>query len=199
MSWYYNYYIGYMDRDGKLWPLGPYDCEGKLRPAMWKSRSFETGLAERFASVQREQASDPFLEQFEYDDWKGEKTLEYVSYLPVKDLPAGSFVKRGYFLREDIAAFEKDENSGDLFYDFMTPAEYAIAMSDELQFGPPAPKEDDCGELYTPHSIRDYSYYAYPNYSCEEYDASVLRLAAEPYEYTSVTEGKEIVIICTQG
>ena len=38
MSYYYNYYIGYK-KDNKIYPLGPYDCNGNLKPVISKSSS----------------------------------------------------------------------------------------------------------------------------------------------------------------
>ena len=76
MSYYYTYYLGY-EREGKIYPLGPYDCFGKLRDVVNRSRSFASDLHERFWPVKEEEISDELRKEFEYTDWEGKKTVEY--------------------------------------------------------------------------------------------------------------------------
>ncbi len=40
MSWYVSYYIGYRTKDGKIYPLGPFDSFGKLKSILNRFRSF---------------------------------------------------------------------------------------------------------------------------------------------------------------
>lgn len=199
MSYYYSYYLGYKDSKGKIIPLGPYDNEGKLKTVIERSRSFASDLHEDFREVQRKEVSEQFRKEFEYTDWDGKKTLAMVGVLPVKELPSGSYIKKGYFLISDVQAYEKDHDTWDLFYDCLTPEVYAQMVQNELTFGPPK-KEVDCeGEDITPHSARDYMYYAYPDYSSREYEASFIRDVAYLYlDYSKVNEDN-LYVIKTEG
>ena len=69
MSYYYSYYAGYK-YDGKIYPLGPFNCFGKLRAIVEKSRSFASDLHNDFYDVPDDAASDELRERFEYEDWK---------------------------------------------------------------------------------------------------------------------------------
>ena len=196
MSYYYTYYIGTKTEDDKIYPLGPYTAKGKLKPALERSRSFASDLHERFFPVVEEQITEELRKEFEYENWNGERSVD-VKYLPVKNLPGGSFVKSGYFLIEDVEAYQKDDDTFDLFYDRMTPEVYAARSANELRFGPPKPKTGCEGEEYTEHSCADYMYFAYPDYFCEEYEAHILRAAADSLE--SYGDEGELVVLLTQG
>ena len=57
------------------------------------------------------------------------------------------------------------------------------------------------GEEYYPHGARGYMYFAYPDYNSPEYEASVLRLAAEMLgEYNSdLPKDARLVILLSEG
>ena len=133
MSYYYNYYIGYR-KDGKIYPWGPYDAKGSLRPMICSSKSFASDLHEEFYTISEKQASEELCKEFEYETWEGTKRLD-VKYLSEKDLPKGSFIKTGYFLIKDVQAYENDEN-GDFegFYDVISPEVYAAKLQYEMMF-----------------------------------------------------------------
>ena len=195
MSYYYDYFIGKM-KDGKIYPLGPYNADGKIKSVISRSSSFASNLHHKFFSVPKEKASPELEELFTYTNWKGERAFE-VKCLPYNELPDDDFVKKGYFLTDDILTYENDKDSWDIFYDHLTPTAYALLVEKELKFGKPAAETDEFGNDVTPHSASDYSYYAYPDYNCEEYETFVIKRAvgclSDTYDYD------DIVILMTEG
>lgn len=67
MSYYYNYYLGYK-KDGKFYPMAPYDRKGKLESILWKSRSFASDLHEDFRIIKNEDISDELYKAMLTDD-----------------------------------------------------------------------------------------------------------------------------------
>ena len=200
MSYYYNYTIGYMHED-KIYPLGPYNSFGKLKDVISKSRSFASDLHYSFWHIPEEMISDELRKEFEYEDWKGEKQIE-VKYLPVTELPEGSFIKTGYFLIEDVEQYEQEHgDSYDLFYDHLSPTVYAAKAQNEARFGSPEKQVDEEGGDITPHSASEYMYYAYPDFNSKEYEAFQLRAAAEMLkEYgRPMPDGAVLVVLETEG
>lgn len=196
MSYYYNYYIGYK-KEGKIYPLGPYNSFGKLNAALWRSRSFASRLHEEFNPIKEEEISEELRKEFEYTDWEGKKTVE-VKLLPLSMLPTDSYLKSGYFLISDVELYEKDHDEEGLFYDCLSPQIYAAKLQHELTFGKPAQKLDEEGEEITEHSASEYMYYVYPDYRSKEYEASVIREIANALnEYT--LDDEDIVILETEG
>ena len=113
MSYYYTYYIGYRS-EGKIYPLGPYDCFRNLRPVLNRSRSFASDLYEDFISVSETEISEELRKEFESEDWSGKKVVP-VKYLPIKDLPAGEYIKKGYVLISEVIENEASEDGFDGF------------------------------------------------------------------------------------
>ncbi len=192
-----DYYIGYQMPDRKIYPMGPYDKNGKLHAAMWRTGSGSSELYNDFYGMGAHMISDELRKEFEYVDWKGEKTVD-VRYMPVTDLPNGSFIKSGYFLLEDINYYQTKEDDDptyeDIFYDKMTPLEYAERLRNEIILGDP-PKQYDCeGEELEIHSVRDYAYFAYPEYRSPEYEAMLLREAAEVYRFAIPDDAKLVIL-----
>ena len=87
MSYYYNYYIGYMSND-KIYPLGPYSATGKLRPAVCKSSSFASDLHDDLYYVQDNMISDELRKELSYKNYNGEIVMDNVRYCMLSDLPA---------------------------------------------------------------------------------------------------------------
>ena len=196
MSYYYNYCVGYL-KDGKIYPLGPYTCDGKLKDVISKSRSFASDLHERFYPVKEEQISDELRKAFEYEDWNGQKRVD-VKYLPKEELPTGSFIKQGYFLIDEVKQYEEDGDEEN----FSTPISsqiYTALLEKELKFGPNKPKKDCEGYEYTDPNASDYMFYMYPDYQSEEYEAALLREAVDSLESYDLTQVAEIVILETEG
>lgn len=199
MSYYYNYYIGYK-HDGKIYPLGPYDGNGRLQMVVSKSRSFASDLHEEFWFVKEDMVSDELRKEFEHENWKGEKSVD-VKYCPINDLPDGSFIKKGYFLISDVIRYEESDEHEDLFYEKLTPVAYAAKSHNELIFGKPQPEKDIEGNEFEVHSASDYMYYAYPDYNSKEFEAFMIKQVAYSLgEYNrSLPEGYELVALETEG
>ena len=64
MSWYVDYYVGYKTKEGKIYPLGHFDCFGNLRPVLTKSRSFASNLWERFQRVTLVETTEELKKHF---------------------------------------------------------------------------------------------------------------------------------------
>lgn len=190
MSYYYNYYIGYR-KDGKFYPWGPYDAEGNLKPIVSKSASFASDLHESFSLIKKEEVSEELRKNFEYEDWQ-----EGVKYCSVDHLPRGSFIKTGYFLIDEVKAYEGKEWF-DGFSDILSPQIYAAKMAHEMTFGKNQPQKDVEGFEYTEPNASDYMYYAYPDYNSKEYEAFVLRECVDALE--DWRNDKEYVILETEG
>lgn len=198
MSYYYNYYIGYK-KDGKIYPWGPYNAKGKLEPALNCSRSFASDLYEYFSCVPNDAISEELRKEFEYEDWKGVKHVD-VKYLSEKDLPKGSYIKTGYFLINDVKAYENYKNNEygvfDGFYNVISPEVYAAKLQHELTFGKNQPKKEE--EDYIEPNASDYMYYAYPDYMSKEYEAFILGQLIDilrDYQMGNI----EYVVIETEG
>lgn len=201
MSYYYNYFLGYQrNDDGLIYPLGPYDMNGNLHNVFDRSRSFASDLHERFSLIPEEKYSEALKKEFEYIDYTGEKCLGNVRYLPLNELPDSNYIRKGYFLIDDIVKYEQGESVWELFYDYIPTDVYAQRLQNEITFGEPKPVVDCDGYEIEVHSCRDYVFYAYPDYSSEEYEASLLRNAVESYEYgIEELNNAKIVILETEG
>ena len=96
----------------------------------------------------------------------------------------------------------------------MSPMEYAMKLEKEMMFGNSSDKiiknntddyeEDEFSDDYL--YAKNYSFYAYPDYQCKEYEASVIRdtvniLTSNCYDKEDIQKkyGGEIVIILIQG
>lgn len=200
MSWYYSYSIGYRDKNGILFPIGPFNHKGKLRPILEKSRSFTSHIYERFYPVKPEAISDELMKAW-YSDLFEDTVKEelYVSYLPISELSDKPVERRGYFLTEDIESYLKGGDTWEIFYDYLEPEIYAMRVESELKFGPPKPKKDMDGGDITPHSVSEYSYFSFIDYNSEEYDEYRLKLGVEMFEFEKIPEDAEMVIILHQG
>lgn len=198
MSWYVNYYLGIMDLEGKIRPLGPFNSDGELCCIRSTSRSFTTELHERFNIIQAQQYTDELRKHFKYDTAEDSETSRFFGYLEIDKLPKGSYIKRGYFLLEQVNEYLETEDSD--FWNVLTPQQYALKLDNELKFGPPKPKKDEYGEEITEHSCADYTYFAYPEYQSEEYESELLRTVAyilkDDYY---LKKGEKIVAIKTEG
>jgi hypothetical protein len=200
VSYYYTYYLGY-EQDKKIHLLGPFNNDHDFRCVFYRSRSFASDLHERFEPVSREQLGDDVIKEFTYRSYNDEEELTQLRMLYLDDLPSGTYMKSGYYLIEDVHAYQSDENhsSWDLFYDHMSADEFAARLQNELALGPPKKMTKDPDE-YVPHSVRDYMFFAYPDYGCEEYEAFLIRQTAEML-YDSYDKPKDfrIVVLETEG
>lgn len=196
MSWYYTYYLGY-EKDGMIYPYGPFDKDGEWRCVMYLSRSFASDLHEEFGRIDEKKISEPIRKKFECTSWNGEKSVD-VYTCDLDKLPKGSYIKTGYYLIDDVASYEQDHDPFDLFYNRLAPVTYSAKAANEVRFGKPQPKYDDEGEKYEEHSCADYMFYAWPDYSSKEYETFLLRNTAKMLENYSEDIDK-IVVLMTQG
>ena len=203
MSYYYMYKLGYITKDNKIYPIGPFDQNGNLHDVICDSRSFASDLWEIFDCVKDEQVTDELKTHFSYEDYNNEKIFDdNIKYLRLRDLPRGSWLKRGYFLIEDYERYIKNEEhyDEDIFYNYLPPEIYSAKLENELKFGKPEPKKDFEGEEIEQYSCSDYMFVTIPDYHSKEYDAFILRTVAEMYDYSNcVPEDAEIVVLETEG
>ena len=213
MSEYFDYYIGYKQND-KIYPLGPYNAKGELLPAYEHSSSFGYGLPELIDNVLlRENASDSLIEEEiigNYGNLRDENdTHENGLYWTYADdlfemCNHGDYIKSGYFLLDDIRIYKQNGNSTqdvDIFYDKLDSDEYAMRLQNELIFGPPLHKKDECNNDITDHSIRDYGYFAYADYYSKEYIFSKINAIIEVLigDFYTIPEDAKLVVIMTRG
>lgn len=197
MSYYYCYTIGIMDKEDKIKPFGPYDANGNLKYVIEKSRSFASDLHEDFYEVKKEQITDELRKQFSYKEWDGKEIFE-VKYLPIENLTTKSYLKKGYFLIDDVQAWEQGGDDS-LFCNMITPEVYAEKMRNELTFGKNQPKEDEYGNKYTEPNASDYMYYAVIDYNSKEYEAEQIRNVAVILENYNMPEGSKLVALEVEG
>ena len=200
MSYYYTYYLGY-EQDKKIHLLGPYNNENDFRCVVYRSQSFASDLHERIDVVSRDRLGDDVIKEFTYKNYKDEDELTQLRMLYLDELPSDPYIKSGYYLIEDVHAYQADEDHSawDLFYDHMSSDEFAARLQNELALGPPKAKTKDPDE-YVPHSVRDYMFFAYPDYSCEEYEASLIRQTAHMLCDTyDKPDDFRIVVLETEG
>lgn len=203
MSTYHLYYLGYKTKDGMFYPLGPFDNKGKLHCVIERSGSFASDLYENFYVVPEDKKSSelinaiyPYTEGYEkYETWNDwEKELRY---LPIAKLGSTRYIKSGFYLISDIKIYEEGGDCEGFFYNHMSPTEYSARVINELTFGEPKPQLDDEGEPMDTYTCRDYSFYAYPDYTSREYEAFLLTEAAsmfDPYDM-DFKDGEEIVAL----
>lgn len=199
MSWYVSYYLGYEDKDGKIYPLGNYDMNGTLHEVFQRSRSFASDFWEWFRPIGDDYISDELRQEFSFED--GE--FQDVHYLPLRDFPSEkSFIEEGYFLINDVDYYKEhnilDPEGYDLFYDKMSSFVYSARMKNEVAFGKPEKKYDSDGNEFEYHTCADYMYFAYPKYKSIEYESEILREFARAYEFT-LEDGCELVYLEVHG
>lgn len=204
MSYCYTYYIGYLADDGKVYPLGPYNYFGDLCPILSRSGSFASDLYESFKRIEKSAASDKLKAEFPYE-FETENDSKYTSIkmFEVDKLPTDSFVKSGYFLIEDVKRYENGDwfaNDG-LFDESITPAVYANMLKNELILGAKLEvidlfNEDEEEEPIPQYTAGDYMYYAFPDFYSREYEAHLLRSAAESFEMKGT---EKLVILLVEG
>lgn len=171
MSYYYNYYLGYK-YDGKIYALGPFDNTGNLHAILSKSRSFASNLHEEFRKIHEDEISDDIRKHFEYrDDYTGKNIVD-IKVLPIKDLPSGDIIKRGYVLIKDVEAYENGED--DVFYGVLSPTVYAAKADNERTFGKNQELTDEYGGKYHEPNASEYMYYAWVDRNSVEYESFLI-------------------------
>ena len=200
MSYYYNYSIGIKTKDDKIYPLGPFNADGKVLDVIINSRSYEPEkLHEDFLTVLEDQKTPELIKAYSYDD-----PMPYLLYLPIRELPKGDGLKSGYFLISDVMEYKADPNNMEnLFYDWMDAETYLSRAANEERFGPPLTKKDEEGYDITPKSCRDYMPFAYIDINSAEYMAEKIRFVASMYNDWDLSNkfGADytIVVLLTEG
>ena len=196
MSYYYNYSIGIKTKDDKIYPLGPFNADGKVLDVIINSRSYEPEkLHEDFITVSDNQKTPELIKAYPDED---------LLYLPIRELPKGDGLRSGYFLISDVMAYKADPNNMEnLFYDWMDAETYLSRAANEERFGPPLTKKDEEGYDITRKSCRDYMPFAYIDINSAEYMAEKIRFAASMYNDWDLTNkfGADytIVVLLTEG
>lgn len=190
MSYYYDYYIGY-EKDGKIYPLGPYDSFGTLKPALSRSRSFASDLHKMFYRVRPEKKSKQLQEALGY--LSSDEEME-IKYLPISELPSESYIKSGYFLIKEVEDYLRTEDSTS-FSQSMDSCIYAARQQNELLFSGRNDKiENEDGDTYR---CSDFMYFAFPDYFSKEYESFVLRSFLESLLTDKLVD--RYVILETEG
>lgn len=196
MSCYYCYYIGIEDKQTKIIePYGIYDCFGNLTPVVERSGSFATDIKDYFYDIPKEKIGEKLRKEFEYENWNGEKVVD-LKYCYLKELPSSNFIVEGYFLINDVVAWN-DGDDDSLFYNVIKPHVYAELMKKEQIFGKNQPKKDIEGHEYAEPNASDYIYHSIPNTNSKEYDSFRIKEVVDmltKYNY-KIEEKYDIVII----
>lgn len=208
MSYYYNYYLGVKKDDGKIYPLGPYDRNGKLSAVLWKSRSFASDLHNRFRPIPDECVSDELRKEFSYTDFKDESVFD-MTMCNYDELSQENGIRRGYCLTKDVMEYirskEGDEDSvldvDELRYEMLSPEEFAVKAKDELEHGVPKPEKDCEGYEIPVYSCKDYTYFAFMDIVSEGYESEIIRNACSMFEFSDDVQYKmdKIVILLSEG
>lgn len=180
MSYYYCYRLGYLDEDGKAHPFMPFTVNHDWVNIISRSRSYASDLHEIFVPISEKMVSDDLklyihADYDELNERDKKDVLQCVRWCYLKELPRGDYVKSGYFLIEDVRRYlvDPDNDYIDYFFDNLSPTEYAARLENYMKFGDDEEKDEDGGIIQ--HSIKDYMYFAYPDYSSAEYEASRIR------------------------
>ncbi len=117
MSMYYTYYLGYVDENKKLVPLGPFDNEGNFKELFRYSHSTTYRVHDDFYRLSWDALSEEFKEilgkEFNYSEGQTFKDVwSFYSwgYMPLNEFINGvksmqHFIKSGYWEMEEIETF----------------------------------------------------------------------------------------------
>lgn len=206
MSYYTSSYIGVRTSDGKLYPVGPFDADGRLVPITETSLSFTPDeINELKYSVGSEDISNELVKALiaNYDENEFSKDDLEISYIDFSDLPTESPLKSGYFLIKDVAQYESDPEYFEGFYEHLSPAAYAAKLQAEAVIGYPTPQKDAEGYEIPVYSAADYMPYAYIDTESFAFYAMKMRYVSDMYDTYTIEKkyGKDAkkIIILEQG
>ena len=208
MSWYITYYLASRDKETKkIYPLGPFDNNGKYYDVLCLSRvshlydEYKYNTEEvKFDELSDEliKALDPEGEYLTKEKYEERHSMPY-EILYYKDLGSSDYIKKGYVLIKDLENSEKDDYF-DEFYDVLSPEIYAKKLENELKFGPPKPQKDCEGYDITPHSVSEYTYHCWPDYDSYEYEISCIKKFMGIFlDYPGLPDNLEPVLLISQG
>lgn len=206
MSYYYAYYMGVLNDEHKIVPIGQFDEAGRIYPVYCRSGSFASDLHDEFDIISPKAYSEEFLKYFPHAD---DSRAGLVKCLRLRNLPKGDFIKRGYYLIDDIQTYESDpeHDAEDLFYTSLTPTAYAERMRNAERFKLETDKaahpldEDKNEDEEEEHPLSNFAYYAYPDYHCKEWESHIIQLAFSAYddEHYGKYDADDYVVIETEG
>jgi len=188
MSTYYNFYIGYTEKDNKIiHPYGPFNSFNELYPILTKSRSFISDIYHEFIHSDIDELDDTLKEKFTYKSTLNNKIENTLYYLDINDLPDSDFMKDGYFPIDDIIAyFEEKESEYDEFYysDRISTESYSIQLETAI-------KSDNKEEI---ERLKKYTYFRYLDRNSIEFDSFLIKKSFDEYEIKYLLEkhGKEV-------
>ena len=159
----YNYYLGYR-KEGKYYPLGSYNSFGTLCPVLKRTENYASNLYSRFSKMKEDAISYDLKKEFE---------VQEIRYLPIDELPLGSYIKSGYFLIDEVKKFEEEKDEFFEFSEYLLPRFYAAKLQNEIMFG------FKNTENLKKRSVSDYMFYTYPDYRSEEFEARVIYTAVD--------------------
>lgn len=198
MSICYSYYLGYM-KDDKIYPLGPYDSKGKLRSI---NSSVFGKIQEKccFTDVKDSEASEELHKEFDYESYvnrnKTKMVLTSLKKAKLNVLPSGDFIKRGYFLMSDVTSYESSDGRDIYFREFKSPSVFSEMLKNELQTKNRSYEYD--GEMGYRSIASDYMYFAYPDYSSEQYETFVIKTIAESLRKNEGVSVSDVVVLYTE-
>lgn len=221
MSIAYDYYICVRDKTTNKFSLFPgttYKCakddwrgtsedekEFVMRPRTiyWRSGSFVSrDFTEEFCKLREEDCDEELRKAFTFKDWHDEESFsDELCFLSLSELNSmkADFIRKGYFLVEDIAKYEENPEiiyNDDIFYDRVSPIVYANMCAKKIE----RHIEKDCeGYEYEVPGWTEYQYYAYPDYDSKEYMIHELQIIMNSYqegiEYLDDYKNKELVLL----
>ena len=198
MSTCYNYFLGYM-KDDMIFPLGPYDSKGKLRSI---NSSVFGKIQDKciFTDVKDSEASEELHKEFDYESNvnrnKTKMVLTSLKKAKLNDLPSGDFIKRGYFLMSGVTNYESSDGRDFFFHDYKSPSVFSEMIKNENQNKTKSYDYD--GEPVYRNITSDYMYFAYPDYSSEQYESFVIKTFAESLRKNEGIPASEIVVLYTE-
>ena len=136
----------------------------------YASPEYETYEFERcFVKCDEKELSEDLIKAFTTTNWNGEKsldsTLEYAEVSDILEL-SDEYIKKGYFLVEDIARYEETKDADELFYNHIGAIEYSNLAAKQIK---QSTYKDEYGDEHIKYGYEDYMYYAYPDYQSLEY------------------------------
>lgn len=207
MGYYYSYRLGYLDEDNKAHPLAPFTADHCWMDIISRTRSYASDLHEIFSPISKDMLSDDmktyiFSNYDERDESEQREALQYIKWCYLRDLPSSNYIKTGYFLIGDVKRHmdNPDDSYMDYLYDRLSPVEYAARLENYMKFGDDEKRDED-GDIIQ-HSVKDYMYYAYPDYSSAEYEASRIRDVAKSYYsscFSSSVKESSIIVFDFEG
>lgn len=208
MSQEFDFYFAKMDENGKISFFDNYtyldeelemEEDGRWKKSKWKIKkpltiearcaSFAYDIDEELYECSENEFSEEMRKAFYTRDWNNNKvfdrTLKCITFEEFFKLN-DDYIKKGFFLVDDVAEYEKTGDSEGLFYTCASPLEYANLASKQIKR---STEKDEEGFEHIKYGWEDYMYYAYPEYQCKEYVIHVLKILMSsaldtlPFEY----------------